>query len=169
MSYIILLSSVIMFVLYFALKFVAYRTFYSDRPTFKELRKYAFENNFKRGRNAKAFKYVAISLFLFGIVSLLFTPSISTELQDRSFVMTILKMLLLLTGGVNFMARNVLYEEEHKDNKKFAIPLLEIFDVFRKTQWLVSEKDAISIVVNLSTIAIVIILIGLFYTAFFLN
>lgn len=167
MSYIILLSSIIMFVLYFALKFVAYRTFYSERPTFTKLRKYAFENNVKRGRNAKAFKYVAISLLLFGIVSLLFTPNISTELRDRSVVMTILKMLLLLTGGVNFMARNVLYEEEHKGNKKFAIPLLEIFDVFKKTQWLISGKDAITIVVNVTTIAIVIILIGLFYTTFF--
>lgn len=167
MSYIILLSSIIMFVLYFALKFVAYRTFYSEHPTFTELRKYAFENNVKRGRNAKAFKYVAISLLLFGIVSLLFTPNISTELRDRSVVMTILKMLLLLTGGVNFMARNVLYEEEHKGNKKFAIPLLEIFDVFKKTQWLISGKDAITIVVNVTTIAIVIILIGLFYTTFF--
>lgn len=167
MSYIILLSSLIMFVLYFALKFVAYRTFYSKRPTFRELRKYGFENNVTRGRNAKAFKYVAILLLLFGIVSLLFTPNISTELRDRSVVMTILKMLLLLAGGVNFMARNVLYEEGHKGNTKFVIPILEIFDVFRKTQWLVSGKDAIAIVVNVTTIAILIILIGLFYTTFF--
>lgn len=167
MTYIILLSSIIMFVLYFALKFVAYRTFFSRRPTFKELWEYAYEKHTKHGRNDKAFKYVAIILFLFGIVSLLFTPNISTELRDRSVVMTILKMLLLLTGGVNFMARNVLYEEEHKGKKKFAIPLLELFDVFRKTQWLSSRKDAISILVTLTTIAIVVIFIGLIYTALF--
>lgn len=166
MSYIFFLFSIATYAAYFCLKYIAYRTFFSKRPTFTELQKYTFENNALRGRNAKALKYFSIFLALFGVLGMPFTPNIATELKDREFVLVMLKMLLLLVITINFLARNVLYEEELKGNKKFAMPLLEIVDVMRRTGWLVWRKDFISVVLNLSSIAMIVIFISLFYTLF---
>ncbi len=77
-------------------------------------------------------------------------------------------MLFLLIGGINFIARNVLYEEEHRGNRKFAMPLLEVVDVFRKSNWFVNGKDINSIAVNVTTVVIIIIFISLFYITFYL-
>jgi hypothetical protein len=149
--------------LYLGLKFSAYRTYFSKRPTSKEIWEYSFDSNEIRGRNAKAFKYVGILLFLAGILCVPITPNPLVELKDASFMTTILKMLLLITAGTNFMARNVLYEEGHKENDQFAFPLLEIIAVFLKTGWFVRGLDIVSIVVNLTTSGVVIIIIFLFY------
>lgn len=164
MSYFVLLSSIVVFAMYLGLKFIACRAYFSGRPTLKEFREYRFANDMARGRNIKAFKYVAIALAFFGILFLFspVTPSIATELQDPGFVRAALKMLLLAAAGINFLARDVLYEEELKGDKKFAIPLLEIFDVLKRTSWFVRGKDFISLTVNISTIVIVVIIVSLF-------
>jgi len=162
MGYFVLLSSIAMFAMYLGLKYIACRAYFSRRPTRKEFREYRFSNDAMLGRNTRAFKHVAVALAFFGILFMPFAQSLSTELQDPEFVRTALKMLLLLAGGINFFARDVLYEEELKSDKKFSMPLLEIFDVLKRTSWFVKGKDFISLTVNVSTIVMILIIVSLF-------
>ena len=161
MSYIFFLFSLAMFAVYWGLKYIACRAYLSRRPTLKEFRAYRFGNDKMRGRNARAFKYFAVSLAFLGILSLRFTPSLATELQNPGFVRTTLKMLLLMVAGINFLARDVLYEEELKGDRKFAIPLLEVADVLKRAPWFVRGGDFISLTVNISTIGMVVIGVSL--------
>jgi hypothetical protein len=166
MSYIFFLFSLAVFSVYWGLKYIACRACLSRRPTLKEFRAYGFANDKLHGRNERAFRYFAVFLAFFGILCLRFTPSLATELQDPGFVRSALKILLLTVTGINFFARNVLYEEELKGDKKFAIPLLEIIDVLKRTRWFVRGSDFISLTVNISTIVMVVIGVSLFLIHF---
>lgn len=150
---------------YFGLKYFSYLSFFKQRPTLRQLWIYQFENDQLRGRNAGAFKYFAIFLFVFFMLGTL--AGATEDFQKKSTIMSIIKPLILFFGLVNFFARNVLYVEKFKEERRFDIPILAVLDVVKKTSFFVKGKDFVSIIVNLSTTLMVVLSLTLFYVAYF--
>lgn len=162
MTYFIFIISLFFGWTYFGLKYISFLTCHSRRPTFEEFRRFKFLNE-GAAREAKPFKYLFLGMFFLSVISMPFSPSLTTELRDMEFVSVSMKMLLLIVIEVGYFARHVLYQELFPIHKSFNYPWQKILDVFKNTSWFVRGGDFISITVNLSTIALIVILACLIY------
>ncbi len=143
-------------------KYEACRKFLSRRPTYKGVNSFFIEDNSHR-RNIRAGKILICFFFVLGCLGRLYEPDISVLIQDRDVFFPLVKGFLLILIGLNYFARNVLYDENKKQRKNFDIPTQEIMHVMFKTRWLVNGNDLISWAVNITTIATILCLAILIY------
>lgn len=162
MTYFMFIISLFFGWTYLGLKYISFLNCHSRRPTFEEFRRFNFLNK-EAYREAKPFKYLFLAMFFLSVISMPFSPSLTTELRDMEFVDVSMKMLLLIVIEVGYFARYVVYQELFPIQKPFNYPWQKILDVFKSTGWFVRGGDLISITVNLSTIALIVILTCLIY------
>jgi len=158
MSYLSFLLAAILYALNLGFKYVYFRQEQLRLPSYAEVRRYTIENNTER-RNARAFKVLAIFFVMFGLLCIPFDQSLSELLESKDFASRAVGLLLLLVFGINFFARFAIFKEHHLEEQKYAVPIIEISDVFRKTGWSVKGSDFLSVVVNATT-AIGVLLIA---------
>lgn len=159
-----LICSLILYACYITLKYSAYISHFSQRPTWKELNKYDFEN-IKKRRNAKALLWLSI-FFLCIWILFLVSPSPIRINSFRNEAIVCLKLIFLASIGFNLMARYVVYQEKTNVNKKNLLPIFEIIEVVKRTPWMMLETDIISVTITVTTAASLTSLSGLLYFMF---
>jgi len=135
----------------YAFKYVQFWGEYAHRPSLKELRQFKPKDKVSR-RNIRAVRIGAIFFFCFHLLYLLFLASVEQQQVDIQSTIATLKESILLILYINFMCRYVIYNEAGFKPPETANSYYPIYDIFKRTGWLVSGKDWVVRVINISTI-----------------
>ena len=153
-----LVISVAFFQLYFSLKYTDFYDYFDERPTLRQVWSYKYENNTKRGRFSRSFKLLAVFFVFFSSIASFFNDPLTVILENTELRTFSIKILCLSCMGLNFMGRYVIYQDTLKLRVKDEIPGRVMIDVLRKTPWFVKGKDVLAVVVNSSTVLMIVIL-----------
>lgn len=123
---------------------------YGQRPHFNELRKFKPKNKAAR-RNIRAVQIGAAFFLCLYLVFIPFSGSTEEQMADTELMKTFLKSIGLVILYINFIGRYAVYKEAGFKPPEIANSYYPIYDIFKKTGWLVSGKDWVVRAINIST------------------